>query len=150
MPEVLSSHEIGLKWERQGVFSHEGYERRHMLDFENGAVIAAGGAGNDFGPDPEKMLAASLAACHMMTFLALAAKKRLQVLSYDDTAVAELSRRDDGKFYVSCIRLSPKVVFEGDKVPDDEAIEAMHHKAHDHCFIANSVSCEVVVTPLKG
>ena len=146
MAEVLSQHKVVVGWAREGEFSHTGFERKHQLDFGNQARLLAGGAGNDFGSDPEQMLAAALASCHMLTFLTLAAKKRLQVVSYDDEAVAELSRRDDGKFYVSTIRLFPAVVFEGDQ-PDAETIEAMHHKAHDHCFIANSLSCEVVVEP---
>ncbi|WP_369856979.1 OsmC family protein [Candidatus Thalassolituus haligoni] len=147
MTAKVSEHGMDLHWQREGEFSHLGFERRHQLDFGHQAHIAAGGAGNDYGCDPEQMLAASMASCHMMTFLALAAKKRLTVVSYDDRAVAELAQRDDGRFHVACIRLSPRVVFEGDKVPDAEAIMAMHHKAHEHCFIANSVLCEVEVSP---
>lgn len=146
MAEAVSEHRIELAWQRQGVFSHEGFERQHQIRFNDELTVAAGGAGNGHGSDPEQMLAAAMASCHMMTFLALASKKRLQVLSYEDEAVAELEQREDGKFRVGRIRLSPKAVFEGE-APDAEALQKMHAKAHDHCFIANSVSCDVVITP---
>ena len=144
----MSEHRIDIRWEKQGEFSHEGFERRHSIQFLPQVSLAAGGAGNDFGADPEQMLAAAMASCHMQTFLALAAKKRLQVLSYDDSAVAEMEQRDDGKFWVARIRLNPKVVFSGDKQPDEAAVIAMHDKAHQHCFIANSTTSDVQVNPL--
>jgi organic hydroperoxide reductase OsmC/OhrA len=136
-------HSIDLLWQRQGEFSHQGFERRHQLQFQPQVGLPAGGAGNDFGADPEQMLAAAMASCHMQTFLALAAKKRLQVELYQDRAVATLAQRDDGKFCVDRIRLTPQVQFVGDSQPDADAIRAMHEKAHQHCFIANSVSCDV-------
>ena len=67
--------------------------------------------------------------------------------SYRNTASAEIAQREDGKFWVSVIRLAPKAVFTGEKIPDEAAIKAMHEKAHDHCFIANSTSSEVIVEP---
>ena len=143
----MSEHIIHLNWARQGEFFHEGFERRHDIAFKPDVSIPAGGAGNAFGADPEQMLAASMASCHMQTFLALAAKKRLQVESYEDSASAEIAQRDDGKFWVPVIRLTPKAVFSGDKIPDEEAIRAMHEKAHAHCFIANSTSSDVIVEP---
>ena len=143
----MSEHIIHVNWARAGEFSHEGFERRHDIEFKPQLSIPAGGAGNDFGADPEQMLVAAMASCHMQSFLALAAKKRLQVESYRDTASAEIAQREDGKFWVSVIRLAPKAVFTGEKIPDEAAIKAMHEKAHDHCFIANSTSSEVIVEP---
>ncbi|TNC90853.1 MAG: osmotically inducible protein OsmC, partial [Thalassolituus sp.] len=72
-------HRVAVSWERQGAFSHEGFERRHSLNFQPEVTLSAGGAGNDYGADPEQLLAAAMASCHMQTFLALAAKKRLTV-----------------------------------------------------------------------
>lgn len=147
MAEFLSEHPIDIQWQRDGEFSHEGFERRHQLSFNEGVTLTAGGAGNTFGSDPEQLLAAAMASCHMQTFLVLASKKRLQVASYEDKAVAELVKGDDGLMRISTIRMTPKAVFEGDKQPDEEAIRKMHDKAHHHCFIANSVSCHVEVEP---
>jgi len=143
----MAEHVINIEWTKSGEFSHEGYERRHDIAFQADVSIPAGGAGNSFGADPEQMLAAAMASCHMQTFLALAAKKRLVVESYSDQATAELAQREDGKFWVCRLTLSPKAVFSGDKQPDEDAINAMHEKAHQHCFIANSVTSDVVVSP---
>ena len=142
-------HQIDISWHREGVFSHEGFERRHDIRFQPQVGLPAGGAGNDFGADPEQLLAAAMASCHMQTFLALAAKKRLQVESYRDRATATLAQREDGRFWVSCLTLRPVVTFSGEKIPDEAAINAMHDKAHEHCFIANSVISAVVIEPQK-
>jgi len=140
-------HKVSVAWQREGVFSHEGFERRHDIAFQTEVSIPAGGAGNEFGADPEQMLAAAMASCHMQTFLALAAKKRLQVESYSDNAEAILAQREDGKFWISELVLRPTVVFNGAKIPDEAAIRAMHDKAHEHCFVANSVISEVTIEP---
>lgn len=143
----MAQHTVEISWQKQGEFSHEGFARRHDIQFVPTVSLPAGGAHNDFGADPEQLLAAALASCYMQTFLALAAKKRLVVASYEDSASAETAQRDDGKTWVSVIRLRPKVVFRGDKQPDAAALQAMHDKSHQHCFIANSVLSEVIVTP---
>lgn len=143
----MGQHTVGIHWQQQGEFSHEGFERRHDIRFSPALSLPAGGAHNDFGADPEQLLAAALASCYMQTFLALAAKKRLVVASYEDNASAETAQRDDGKTWISVLRLSPKVVFSGDKQPDAATLQAMHEKAHQHCFVANSVLSEIIVTP---
>lgn len=141
----MSRHIAKVRWLKQGEFSHEGFERRHEVRYQDDVSLAAGGANNEFGADPEQMLASAMASCHMLTFLSLAAKKRLQVASYADDAEAILGQREDGKFWVERIVLTPKVEFCGDKIPDADAIAAMHVKAHAHCFIANSVTADMVV-----
>lgn len=141
----MSEHKINIEWSRQGVFSHEGFDRNHQIQFHSDVSLTAAGANNPSAADPEQMLAAALSSCHMQTFLVLASKKRLQVESYSDDAIATLSQRDDGKFYVSKITLNPRVSFTGDKIPDKQTLESMHHKSHDHCFVANSISCEIAI-----
>ena len=94
--------------------------------------------------DPEQALTFSLSSCHMLTFLALAAKKRLVVEHYEDEAVGILGQNQAGKNFVERIVLNPKVTFDG-KTPDADALKKMHDKAHDHCFIANSVRSQVEI-----
>lgn len=142
----MSEHIANISWQKQGVFSHEGFERGHEA-LISGQTIPMAGANTPNYVDPEQMLAASLASCHMQTFLALAAKKRLQVESYEDTATAKVEKNDDGKLYVSEVHLTPKAVFSGEKQPSAEDIEKMHHKAHEHCFISNSLVSKTFVTP---
>ena len=94
--------------------------------------------------DPEEAFIASLSSCHMLTFLAIAAKRRFVVESYIDDAVGELSKMENGRQWVSRVVLRPHIVFSSDNIPDDNTHRKLHHLAHQHCFIANSVKTEVV------
>ena len=95
--------------------------------------------------DPEEALVASAASCHMLTFLFLAAKERFRVDDYRDAAVGLLTPNDAGKLFVSKITLAPKITFSGDTKPSPEDIARLHHRAHEDCYIANSILAEVVV-----
>ena len=90
--------------------------------------------------DPEEVFVASLSACHMLWFLALARERKLRVVSYSDDAIGEL----DGE-RITRVTLHPQVEFETE--PDGYAITDLHHKAHERCFLANSVNFPVEVMP---
>ena len=92
--------------------------------------------------DPEDMLVAALSSCHMLSFLAIAAKKKLTVQSYEDDAVGFLED-DGGKLWISHVILRPKVTIDADAA----TLEHVHHLAHEACFIANSVKTDVKVEP---
>jgi organic hydroperoxide reductase OsmC/OhrA len=139
-------HIAVLTWQREGEFSHTGYNKQHQA-LMSGHILPMAAADDENNADPEQALTAALSSCFMLTFLALAAKKRLVVESYQDTAVGLLAQREDGKFWVSQITLRPRVVFSGNKIPTADEIHAMHAKAHQHCFIANSIKSAVVVEP---
>lgn len=95
--------------------------------------------------DPEQALVAAVASCHMLTFLAIAAKKRIEVLSYRDEAVGVLDRNAAGRLAITEVTLRPQIAFA--EAPSAEALEKMHHLAHEQCFIANSVTCTVRIDP---
>lgn len=139
----MSEHIAKIHWVKNGDFSHEGFDRTHTSEFYPDCKISMAGANNGSFADPEQMFAASLSSCHMQTFLLLAAKKRLVVESYEDTAVAILSKNEEGLFFIEKTTLNPKVVFSAEKSVSAEALQAMHDKAHHHYFIANSIRCEV-------
>lgn len=90
--------------------------------------------------DPEEMFVASLSSCHMLWFLALARAEGVEVTSYEDEPEGTL----DGTRFTRVV-LRPRVAF--DPAPDDKQVESLHHRAHERCFIANSVSCPVEVEP---
>jgi organic hydroperoxide reductase OsmC/OhrA len=115
--------------------------RRHRIEVASQTV--AGSSMPEVGGDPERvdpeaMFVASLSACHMLWFLDFARRERLRVASYEDDAVGEL----DG-VRITRVELRPRVEFETD-VPADE-LAGLHHRAHESCFLANSVSCPVEV-----
>lgn len=80
----------------------------------------------------------------MLTFLALASFQKLIVENYDDTAVGHMTKNDAGKMVISRVDLNPKIVFADGIKPSREQLEKLHHKAHEECFLANSVTCEIV------
>ena len=95
------------------------------------------------GVDPEEALVASLASCHMLFFLDFASRAGFAVASYRDEAVGVMSRDERQREWMSLVTLKPVVQFDGDKQPSPAELEALHHNAHDHCYIANSFKGEV-------
>ena len=83
----------------------------------------------------------------MLWFLSLAAAQRLCVDRYVDDAVGVLGKNAAGKVAMTTVTLSPRVEFSGEQRPTRAAFEALHHKAHEKCFIANSVTTEVRCEP---
>ena len=144
----MSEHHITLTWEKGGTpFTYETYTRNHTIAFKNGQDVLTASAsptykGDADKADPEDMLVAALSSCHMLSFLAIAAKKKLTVNSYQDDAVGFLEN-EGGKLWITRVILRPKVAID----TDAEMLAQIHHLAHEACFIANSVKTEVTVEP---
>lgn len=145
----MSEHTATVAWERGGRdFTYQAYSRDHEWRFDGGAVVRASASpaylGGEDCVDPEEAFIASLSSCHMLTFLALAAKEKLVVDSYVDAAIGHLEKGADGKMAVTRVVLRPKIVFSGGD-PSAELLDKLHHLSHEMCFIANSVKTEVTV-----
>jgi len=145
----VSEHRCSIEWQRAGAdFDYESYSRNHTWHFENGVSVAASAAPDFLGDpgrvDPEEALVASISSCHMLTFLALAARKRWTVESYRDAAVGTLEKNADGRLAVTRVVLHPQVEF-AEPAPNAEQLEKAHHQAHQHCFVANSVRTQIDV-----
>ena len=143
----MSEHRIRLTWSDGGKpFTYETYPREHDIVFKDGQRFAASASpaylGNGTDGDPEDMLVAALSSCHMLSFLAICAKKRITVQSYEDDAVGFLEK-EGGKLWVTRVILRPKIVAS----VDTATLEPIHHLAHEACFIANSVKTEITVEP---
>ena len=145
-----------ISWMRDGaVFTDLKFSRAHQWSFDGGVTVPASSAPSSVrvpyskadAVDPEEALVASLSSCHMLTFLYLAAKQGFVVDSYDDDALGVMSRNERGKFWVSRVTLRPRIAFSGEKRPSQSEIDALHHHAHEECYIANSVLTEVMVEP---
>jgi organic hydroperoxide reductase OsmC/OhrA len=95
--------------------------------------------------DPEEALIASASSCHMLWFLSLAARRGFVVESYVDEAFGIMDRTPAGKIAFTQITLRPRIEFSGDKRPAEADLSSLHHAAHDECYIASSLRCEVVV-----
>ncbi|MBA3835066.1 MAG: OsmC family protein [Pseudomonadota bacterium] len=151
----MSSYTATIRWSRNGAegFAKGQYSRAHEWVFDGGLTVPASPSPHIVPPpwsdlaavDPEEAFVASLASCHMLFFVDLARRAGFVVDSYVDEAKGVLEKRDDGKTWMSRVTLRPRVEWSGDKRPGDQDIADLHHKAHDACFIANSVTTEVIV-----
>ncbi len=145
----MSEHQVTLTWERgDREFTYEAYSRDHTWAFDGGASVRASAApgykGNPECVDPEEAFVASLSSCHMLTFLALAAKKKLVVDRYVDQAVGHMEKNEQGRIAITRVTLRPKITWSG-TAPSPEELDGLHHKAHEYCFIANSVTTDITV-----
>lgn len=146
----MSEHSAEIIWERTShTFDYDDYNRRHLMKFDGGFEINASAAPSYKGDadclDPEEAFVASLSSCHMLTFLAIASRKKLTVERYEDHASGLMEKNEDGTIAITRVTLNPRVIFASGIEVDHETLEHMHHKAHEHCFIANSVKTEVSV-----
>jgi len=149
----MSEHKVNLSWKNESDdFSYKNYDRTHIWKFEGGSVVKASAAPEYLGRkefvNPEEAFAASLASCHMLTFLAIASMKKYTIGIYEDTAIAILEKDEKSRMAVTKLYLSPKITFVGHNVPDKTIIDEMHHRAHMECFIANSVLTEIIIEPV--
>jgi organic hydroperoxide reductase OsmC/OhrA len=148
----VSEHRVRIEWNRRTAdFEYTTYDRTHKVTFEGGTSIESSAAPEYQGKkelsNPEEMLAAALASCHMLTFLAVASRSHFIVDAYSDDAVATLGKNSEGKLTVTEIKLSPRVKFS---VPlDPERFKRFHEKAHSNCFIAQALSCRVEIDPVQ-
>ncbi len=149
----MTLHVAEIAWSRgDAAFLDHGYSRVHVWRFDGGAEVPASSAPTSVAPplsdptavDPEEALAAAVGSCHMLFFLALAAKAGFVVDAYADRPEALLERDDRGRMSVTRIILRPQIVWIGEP-PRAEALAGLHEQAHRLCYIANSLRGEVVV-----
>lgn len=148
----MSEHTATITWTRETQdFAYETYNRDHDWTFDGGITVRGSAApaykGGASCVDPEEAFVASLSSCHMLTFLAIAAKKRYVVDAYHDEAVGILAKNEAGNLAITKVTLRPVVRFGGEKRPNAEDLARLHDQAHHACFIANSVKTGVVVEP---
>ncbi len=127
------------------------YSRRHRLRFDGGVEVPGSSSphvvplpySDPSGVDPEEAFVSSLASCHMLWFLSLAAGAGFCVDRYADAATGVMKKNEAGRLAMTVVILHPLVEFSGETLPSHAEIERLHHEAHESCFIANSVKTEV-------
>lgn len=153
----MHTYSAHIAWHRDDQpFVDNRYCRRHTMKFDGGLVVPASSSplvvkvpfSDPSAVDPEEAFVASLASCHMLWFLHIAALRQCRVDTYSDAAFGVMEKNARGKLAMSVVTLRPEVAFSGERVPSAEEFLAMHHEAHDECFIANSVLTEVRCEPV--
>ncbi len=146
----MSQFSIQLEWQRTTPdFDSKTFNRSHTWRLAGGQIVQ-GSSAPEYGGEvhmsnPEEALLAALSSCHMLTFLTIAALKKLVVDRYEDEPLAELGKNAKGKMMVSKLTLRPKVVFGGAHPPDADTVRELHRKAKENCFIANSLLSEMAL-----
>lgn len=149
----MQEHRAKLRWTRTSAdFRYDTYNRAHEAVFKDGAVVLPSSSAPEFRGDadrvdPEEAFVAALSGCHMLTFLAICAHRRIVPDSYEDEAGGVLEKGADGKLWLARVTLRPRVRFAPGTRMDQTLLDGLHHQAHADCFIANSVKTEVSVVP---
>lgn len=149
----MSTHHASVRWSRTSAdFTYDSYNRAHEMRFKDGAIVLPSSSAPAFKGDadrvdPEEAFVASLSSCHMLTFLAICAKKRLTLDSYEDDASGVLEKGENGKLWMAHVTLRPRARFAAGTNVDHATLESIHHQSHGECFIANSVKTGVSVEP---
>ncbi|OLO04688.1 OsmC family protein [Salinicola socius] len=150
----MANYIATVRWQRQSeeAFTDNRYSRGHEWLFDGGVSVPASSSPHvvplpysiESHVDPEEAFVASLASCHMLVFLGIAAKRRFAVDRYEDQAIGVMEKNAEGRLSITRVTLRPAVTFSGERRPTREQLETMHHQAHRGCFIANSVKTAVV------
>ena len=142
-----------VAWQRDGQdFAGQRYSRGHEWQFDGGLTVAASSSPLSVplpmsvaaNIDPEEALVAATSSCHMLFFLSLAAQRGYVIDDYRDEATGDLGKNAQGRLAMTRIVLRPRIAFAGTP-PSPEALAALHHDAHERCYIANSLTADVVV-----
>ena len=150
----MAEYNALISWKRAAdeKYIDQKYSREHEWQFDNGLTMPASPShhivplpySNPDYIDPELAFVASISSCHMLFFLDLCSREGIIIDSYADKSVGYLERIDRNKMAMSKVILNPQAAYSGDNIPTIEDIKRIHHKAHDLCFIANSVTTEII------
>ncbi len=149
----MHTYSAAIAWTRDGsAFTDQRYSRAHTWGFDGGLQVPASSSplsvpvpmSNPANIDPEEALVAATSSCHLLWFLHIAATAGFVVDDYRDDAAGEMHRNDKGKLAITRITLRPRIVFAG-RQPSADELDALHHKAHEECYIANSIKADVII-----
>ncbi len=154
----MAEYNTVVVWSRDGAtFTDNRYSRGHRWLFDGGVEVPASSSPHIVpvplsvaaAVDPEEAFVVSLSSCHMLSFLYIAAKRGFLVERYRDEAVGVLTKDTAGNLAMTRVTLRPGVEFGGDGRPTADEVMAMHHEAHEQCFIARSVKTDVRCEPVR-
>jgi organic hydroperoxide reductase OsmC/OhrA len=150
----MHSYTATVVWTRpaDAPFKDNKYSRAHEWRFDGGTVVPASSSplsvrvplSNPAAVDPEEALVAALSSCHMLFFLSYAAAGGFVIDRYEDAAAGEMGKTAKGAMAIVKVALRPKITWVG-APPSAEQLDALHHRSHESCYIANSVIAEIVI-----
>ncbi len=150
-------HTADVSWKLEGSLDRGKYSRLHSWRFDGGVDVPASASpsvvplpwSSETAVDPEEAFIAAISSCHMLTFIDIARREGVRVVAYEDSAEGLLEavsgEASPRRMGITRVMLRPRLTLEGDTIPDASVLQALHETAHELCFIANSVACEIVV-----
>ncbi|MDP9384571.1 MAG: OsmC family protein [Actinomycetota bacterium] len=137
-----------LSWRGSTGAGYDDYDRTHHVSIEPARLelVLSSDAAFRGDPDlgnPEQLLLAAASSCQLLSFLAYAARSRIDVIAYEDEAKAVMPE-DQEPIRITRITLRPRIVVASG---DPDRVRRLVDKAHDACFIANTLNAEMVIEP---
>ena len=148
-PARVHRYAVSSSWRGSTGAGYEAYDRSHAVDATPAAVTLALSSDPAFRGDPEllnpeQLLVMAASSCQLLSFLAVAARARVDVIEYRDDAEGEMPE-DDPPMRITRITLRPQIVVREDV--SEARVRHLIDVAHRECFIANSLKTEVLVEP---
>jgi organic hydroperoxide reductase OsmC/OhrA len=151
---VSHDYTATVLWTREDApFTDNRYSRLHQWRFDGGTVVPASSSplhvplpmSSAAAVDPEEAFVAALSSCHMLFFLYHAAKAGFVVERYEDAAVGTMGQNANGAMAMVKVVLRPAIDWAGERKPTTDEVHDLHERSHHDCYLANSVTAEVVV-----
>lgn len=145
-----------VRWEGSTGSGYRAYDRTHEASTDPATVALALSADPTFRGDParlnpEQLLLLAAASCQLLSFLAIAARERLDVIGYEDAAAGEMPHAPGTPMAITRIVLRPRVTVRAGADADPDAltarVAALLEQAHDECYVANSLRTEITLEP---
>ncbi|MGE5625044.1 MAG: OsmC family protein [Bacillota bacterium] len=140
---------ITCRWSGSTALGYEAYGRTHDMAAPPAKAALKLTSDPAFHGDPallnpEQLLVMAASSCQMLSFLAVAARKRIDVVEYEDRAEGFMPEGDK-PIRITRVVLKPRIVVKGPA--DKEAVLKAVHTGHEHCFIANSLKTDIKIEP---
>jgi organic hydroperoxide reductase OsmC/OhrA len=138
-----------LEWSGATADGYERYDRTHTVSSPPAPARLRLSSDPAFRGDaelqnPEQLLLVAASSCQLLSFLAIMARSRLNVVAYTDEASAVMPEGSE-PMRITRITLRPRIVIDG--TVDEARVRRYVELAHEECFIANSLSAEIVIEP---
>ena len=148
-------YSVRCEWEGSTGMGYEKYGRGHRISAPPAEPILELSSDPAFRGDParispEQLIVMAASSCQLLSFLAVAARARLDVIAYADRAEAEMPE-NDLPVRITTIRLRPHITLTagvGGAQATDERVRQLVELAHKECYIANSLKTEITVDPV--